>query len=241
MPNTFGKQTNTTFLKEESHKLHEEFEVEGLTQTLTFSAALVTGNTTNGSVNGNAIPTKTFATDSDTSMAAIAAAIAAMPGVKSAVVLQAGSNDRVIIITPVDQFAGVALTGFAVTNGASQATITAATSNKKIYKGMPVEINATSGKIQPVTPATHDLTCIGYALHDAIAGGLCTVACRGYGIIYAKSATDIAYGPVKFDSYDAVNGYNLVEDGSVTTANQFGWTLDDTLGAGETVRVIIKA
>lgn len=242
--NTLGSTTKTTFLKGvESHKLHEEFEVEGLKHTLTFDAALVASNTINGYVGGNAISTVTYATSSDATMAAIAAQIAAQPGVKSATVTEVAAgttNDREIVVIPNDQVAGVPLTGWAVTNGASQAGITVATVNKKIYAGMPVELNATSGKIQPVTVASHDLNCIGYAIHDAVEGELCTVALRGYAIIYAKSASSMPYGPVKYDSYDAVNNYSKVEDGSVTVANQMGWVLDSATAADETVRVILK-
>ena len=242
--NTLGQTTKSTFLKEvESHKLHEEFEVEGLSHTLTFSAALVTSNTIDGYVGGIAIPQITFASTSDSTMAAIAAAIAALPGVKSASVVQVTSttsDDRVINIIPIDQVAGIALTGWVVAAGASQATITVATVDKRVYAGMPVELNSTTGKLQPVTVSTTDLTCIGYALHNQVAGGYCTVAMRGIAIIYARSASGMGYVPVKFDSYDATNGYNKVEDGSVTTANQMGWSIDDASTANETIRVVLK-
>jgi len=241
MPNTLGTTTKTTFLKGiENHKLHEEFEVEGLYHTITFSGVLVTSNVVNGSIGGVALTATTFATDNDTTMAAIAAKIAASAGVKSATVVDAGSSDVVIKVIPTDQVAGVSITGFVVTAGASQATVAVASVNSKIYAGMPVEQDATTGKIQPVTVASCDLNCIGYAIHDAVEGELCTVALRGMAIIYAKSATSMAYGPVKFDSYDATSGYNKVEDGSVTVTNQMGWSLDDATAADETVRVILK-
>ena len=248
MPNTLGTTTKTTFFKGvESHKLHEEFDVEGLTQTLTLSGALVAANVINGSVGGNAIAPVTYAASSDATLQAIATAIAALDGVKSAVVTvvggdQTGTDDVEIVVTPEDQVAGIALTGWVVTLGAGQATIAVATVNKKVKKGMPVEINALSGKIQPVTVATHDLTCVGIAVHDAVEGELCTVALRGYTIIYARSASAMTFGaPVKFDSYDSVNSYNKVEDGSVTVANQMGWAIDEATAADETIRVIVKA
>ena len=245
--NTLGTTTKTTFFKGvEAHKLHEEFEVEGLKHTLTLSAALVASNVINGNVGGNAMTAVTYASSSDATWQAVATAISAMAGVKSAVVTvvggtQVGTDDRVIVVTPDDQVAGIALTGWVVTAGGSQATITVADVNKKIKKGMPVEINATSGKIQPVTVSTHDLTCVGIAVHDAVDGELCTVALRGYSIIYARSASAMTFGaPVKFDSYDSTDGYNKVEDGSVTVANQFGWAIDDATAADETIRVIVK-
>lgn len=241
MPNTFGTATKITFLKEiEAHKIHEEFEVEGLYQLLTFSGVLVTSNVVNGVVGGTALSATTFATDNDTTMAVIAAKIAAVAGVKSATVIDAGTSDVVIKIIPEDQVGGIGLNGFVVTAGAGQATITPSVVNNKVYAGMPVEMDSTTGKIQPVTVASCDLNCIGYAIQDGVEGELCTVALRGFGIIYARSASAMGYVPVKFDSYDETNGYNKVEDGSVTVANQMGWSLDTATGADETIRVILK-
>lgn len=239
--NTLGETTKTTFLKGvEAHKLHEEFEVEGLSHTLTFDAALVASNTINGYVGGNAISQVTYATSSDNTMALIATAISAMEGVKSATVTDNGSNDRVIVVIPEDQATGLALTGFAVTNGASQAAITVATVNKKVYAGMPVEINATSGKVQPLNAATASTTYVGIAVQDGAHGDLVTVALNGKCIINAKSADALAYGPVAYSSYDATNGFVKVTDTSVTETNIIGWTLDSTTGADESVRVIMK-
>lgn len=240
--NTLGTVTKSTFLKEINGgaTIHEEFEVEGLTYTVTFSAALVASNTIDGYVGGNAIAQVTYATSSDATMAAIAVQIALMPGVKSATVVNAGTSDRVIIVTPTDQVAGIGITGMVVAAGASQATVAVAAVNKKIYPGMPVELNATSGKIQPATAATASTTHIGIALHTAVEGQLCTVAMHAKCIIYARSADALAYGPVAYSSYDAVNLYNKVTDTSVTATNIIGWTLDTTTGADETVRVALK-
>jgi hypothetical protein len=241
MPTTFGTPSKTIFLKgPEAHKLHEEFEVEGLSHSLTFSAALVTANVINGNVAGVAIPAITFATDSDTTMAAIATAIAGMAGVRDAYVVDAGTSDRVIMVVPDNQTTGIPLTGFVVTAGGSQATVVAADVNKKIFEGMPVEINPTTGRIQPLTAATASTTKIGYAVMDAVYGQYCTVALMGYCITYCKSADALAHGPVAYSSYDAVAGYVKVTDTSVTATNIIGWVIDSTTGADETVRVIMK-
>ena len=239
--NTLGTPTKTTFLKGiENHKLHEEFEVEGLTHSLTFGGAVITGNVIDGFVGGNAINAVTFITDNDTTLAAVAAAIAAQPGVKSATVVDNGSNDRVIIVVPKDQVAGVPLTGFVITGGASQTTITVATVNKKIFAGMPVEINTTSGKIQPLTPGTTSTTYIGTAIHDAVEGELCTVALNGKAILYAKSSVALTPGPVSYVSWDAVANYGKYTGTGVTATNIMGWSLDEASGADITIRVIVK-
>lgn len=244
MAATLGDLTKTTFYKGvEAHKLHEEFEVEGLKHTLTFDGALVALNQVDGFVGPNAIAPVVFATDSDTTMAALATTIAAMPGVSSATVITVAAgtdNDRVIEIVPEDQLVGLSLTSFAVTLGAGQAAIAAATINRKIFMGMPVEINPTSGKVQPVTVATHDLTCIGYTIHSAVAGELATIAVRGYVAIYAEAIAAAVHGPVKFSSYDVVNEYNKVSSDTVTTANQMGWALDDAAADLDLIRVILK-
>lgn len=241
---TLGTATKTIFLKERNHAIHEEFDVVGLYHLLTFDAALVTANTINGFVGGSAIPQVTFATDSDTTMAAIAAAIAAIPGVKEAHVIEVAagvSNDRVIHVTPENGATGISLTGFAVTNGASQAGIVASTVNSNIYKGMPVEINTTSGKIQPVTQASAQTNQIGIALHDAVEGETCTVVLNGTTMVYGQfGITSGLPGPVKWVSHDTATGYSAYSSTSVTAANQSGWALDAGTSVGDVTRVILK-
>lgn len=94
-------------------------------QTMTFSADLITGNKVNGKVDGVAVTETLFAVDHLTTMNAIAAKIQAEPGVATAVV--GGAGNRVITVTA--QTAGVpfTLTNWLVTEGATQATITIAT------------------------------------------------------------------------------------------------------------------
>lgn len=96
--------------------------------TLTFDAALVTANVVNGKVNGRSIDAITFATDNNTTMTALAAEIAQHEGVQSVVASDVGSvgYNNTLTITGEPEFV-LALTGFVVTAGASQATITPAT------------------------------------------------------------------------------------------------------------------
>lgn len=86
-----------------------------------FSADLITGNTINATVDGSPITPVVWATSHLATMNAIAAAIAAKPGIASAIV--GGANNRTITVTA-DNGEDVVITGFLVTGGASQATVT---------------------------------------------------------------------------------------------------------------------
>lgn len=90
---------------------------------LTFSAALVTSNVVNASINGNAMSPVTFASDNDTTVAAVATALAALTGVGAAAVINAGSADRQIMLISLANNTRLDLTSSAVTAGATQATI----------------------------------------------------------------------------------------------------------------------
>jgi hypothetical protein len=93
--------------------------------SLTMSAALVTSNSVAGNINGTALTATIFATDSDTTLAAIATKIAAVAGVQSATVTSVGgtaSDDRTIVIVPTDPVNGVSVDSFVTTLGASQNT-----------------------------------------------------------------------------------------------------------------------
>ena len=93
-------------------------------KTITFSADLITSNSVAGKVNGTSLTATVFATDHATTMAAIAAKIAAIDGVASATV--GGSGNRVITVTATAGYS-LTLADFAVTLGASQATVALAT------------------------------------------------------------------------------------------------------------------
>lgn len=90
--------------------------------TLVFSADLVASNVINGSVGGSSISPVTYATSHLNTMGLIATAIEAIDGVESATV--GGDNNRTITIV-MDNEVAAAVTGWAITAGASQATITA--------------------------------------------------------------------------------------------------------------------
>lgn len=242
--NTLGNASKTVIKKMGSHILTQSFEQAGLKYTLTLDADLVASNTIAGYIGGSSI-SKVYATSHAASMTALAVLIAAASGVLSASVTSA----RVITIIPKNQNDGLAVAGWAVTGGASQAGVVVAASDGRAFPGMQVEL-ASDGKVQPVTDATADLenigTVIDYAQADA--NGLAkepkmvTVALRGAGIIANMQAaiSSLAIGPVASAGFDSATGYPKVTSSSVTVANQVGWAIDAGSAAGDIVRVILK-
>lgn len=100
--------------------------------TLTISQAFVALNSITLTLNQTAVGPTVFAVDSDSTLAALAAAIALAPGVASAVVTPVGGgvdNDRVIVITASDPLIGLTLSAYAVALGASQGTATFGTND----------------------------------------------------------------------------------------------------------------
>lgn len=235
-----GNQTPIAVIfKHESHKLHIQGVAKGLITTATFSAALVTGNSIAGTVNGTALSATAFATSSDSTLAALAAKIALLEGIKSATVVPVSGNssdDRVIEIvgegiTPV--------TGsFTVTGGASQATVTVAQSDNRIYKGMPVKLE-TTGYIVPLGASAHDPNCIGYAIHDKDYLEDVTVAARGYSQVWGIASGDVTPGPVKYDGWDAINKRPKYSSAAVTDVNFSGWAMEASLDT-ELVKVVVR-
>lgn len=90
-------------------------------QTFVFSADIITGNTVAVDVDGVSL-TQAFDTDHLTSITALAAQIAAEPGVLTAAV--GGGSNRTITVTAAVHATDVVLDNEGVTGGASQATIT---------------------------------------------------------------------------------------------------------------------
>lgn len=90
-------------------------------QTITFSGSIVTSNSIAGTVNGEELTATVYATSSSATLDALAAKIAAVEGVASATV------DTLTITVTAEAGYTLSLTGFAVTLGASQATVTIAT------------------------------------------------------------------------------------------------------------------
>lgn len=126
--NRVGHYTDIT----DSSTLDAAKAVMGKTSLLEFTAAFVTLNEIDLEVNGDAITTVTFATNSNTTMAALAAAIELHPEVAEAYVVDGGAgtdDDRKIIIIPENGY-DVAITNIVVTLGASQPTGSETTYNR---------------------------------------------------------------------------------------------------------------
>jgi len=242
--NTLGSASKTVIKKMSSDMLTQGFEQTGLKYTITLDADLVASNVIAGYIGGATI-TKTYATSHAASMTALAALIAAADGVLSASVTSA----RVITIVPENQIDGLAVVGWAVTAGASQAGVVVASTDGRCFPGMQVELDST-GKVQPVTAATADLTNIGTVIDHAQqdANGIAkepkrvTVALRGSGVIINAKASisPLAVGPVASAGFDSSTGYPKVTSSSVTVTNQIGWAIDAGTSVGDIVRVILK-
>lgn len=113
-----------------------------------------------------------------------------------------------------------------------------------IRPGMPVKLH-TNGKIkQYVTGDVGTTDILGIAVHNAIAGQVCTVIVRGYLTLNAYSAAAISPGMAKIGGfyYDANTGeaYNTIATASVTLANFNGWVLDSAAAANGLVRFLVK-
>lgn len=94
---------------------------------LTFDADLVTGNVIDLDIDGNAITSVNFNTDNDTTLADLATEIASDSSIISAYVLEEATQ-RSILVTGLNSTP--ALTGIAVTGGASQANGSTSTVDK---------------------------------------------------------------------------------------------------------------
>ena len=104
--------------------------------TTVISADLVTGNVINVSINGVALAPITFATSSAATMNAIAAAVLAQPHIASAVV--SDPSNHTLTVTATEGFTAI-VNSFAVTGGASQATLPKMTiSNGMMMIGIPI-------------------------------------------------------------------------------------------------------
>lgn len=230
----FGNQTKTRFLYgPEAHKLRLEFEVAEKKDTLTLSADLVTSNVVNGTINGVAITPVTFATDHATTMTALAAAIAAHANVDTAT-----ASGRVITVVPLDN---AELTyGFFVTAGASQATVTKAVLQDKVYMGAPLKLVGDGEQVTPMIAGDAFYKCIGFSMHNGSAGALITVAMRGFAVIVAQSGeASLVPGTVKVSGVDATTGQTKYVATS-TAADVAGWAITGG-DSGDEIHVVLCA
>lgn len=242
MPSTFGTTTANIFYKLPMQAgLTQKFTPAGLSYTITFSTALITGNVVLGYVKGIAV-TRTYATSSAATLALITADINAIDGVKSATL-----SSLVITVIPDDQDAGITIVGFAETGGSSQGTITVAAVDYRVYAGMPVQI-LTDGTIAPADPTAMNTTNIGTCLDKDMKfpdGSTktpieVTVKLNGLAIVEALSYATQNAGPVAYSSWDTATGKNIYTTSGVTAATLAGWSMDKVTGAKTAIRVIQK-
>lgn len=121
-------------------------------KVLTVDAALIAGNSTVGGINGNSFGGVVFGVDSDTTLAAIATAFAALSGVGAAATIAvagAADNDRQIEIYGQTKAGKLNVTAIRTTGGASQPNWTAGTA--KSAAGAPADA-AWLGRCIAATP-----------------------------------------------------------------------------------------
>lgn len=110
-----------------------------------------------------------------------------------------------------------------------------------VKKGQPVYITG-DGQVSPALVGTAANLMIGFSMHDGVAGELVTVMMKAYAIIFAECETAaLVAGPVRIGSaavYNATTGYVLIDDFTVTAANQIGWAIEGG-GIGDVVRVAL--
>jgi len=238
MPEPFGSASKTYILKSESHKLHEEFEVDALKATITLSTDLVNLNVVNGKVNNKAIAPVTFATDHDASMVLLAAAIEAL-GTAANVADASVTAARVITVTAYDSSLPLVLHEFATTGGASAATYTYASDNNRIYKGQPVKLT-TSGKIEPYAAGDIPGKLIGYAEQDGFGGDLVTVMMKAFAIIYAEAYADgHVPGVCRMAAFNSTTKMMEVDDGGTLDHTTIIGNCLDSGDNGDVVRVAV--
>jgi uncharacterized cupredoxin-like copper-binding protein len=130
---------------------------------ITFSAALVASNKINGNINGVAIPETTYATSNAATLTALATAIAAITGVGSAVV----SGTRAIKVYPTNAQSIATATSWAVTAGASQATVAITTSSDSLAAGATVNFANLDGSMTNYMTVSDSATTINTRLNTA--------------------------------------------------------------------------
>lgn len=147
--------------------------------TLTFSEAFVASNSITGSVNGEAF-TVAYTTDNDTTLQAVATALAPLDSVASATVLDAGTAqaNRSIVLIAADPNNRLALADLAVTGGTTQPTgtygLSAQTFRELTFSAALVASNVIAASINgnaisPVTYATSNDATVA-AVAAALAG-----------------------------------------------------------------------
>ena len=108
-----------------------------------------------------------------------------------------------------------------------------------IAKGNLVSLNA-AGEVTLAADGALTEAVIGYSIHNAAAGELCTVVMKAHTIIFASPNAALAAGPVAYEgTNDTDTTYNSFVAAAVGFADAVGWALDASVGADEIVRVAL--
>ena len=114
-------------------------------------------------------------------------------------------------------------------------------SGQTVYKGQPVVISG-DNQVQAAGISSTTQQIIGISMHDGTAGELVTIMMKAYAVIFAECETaSLVAGPVRVGSsavYNGTTGYVLIDDASVTYANQIGWAIEGG-NDGDVVRVAL--
>jgi len=238
MPAPFGSTTKAFILKSESHKLHEEFEVDDYKVTLTAGGTvpMVSSNVINGKVNGTAIAAVTYATDHATTMALIAVEIAKNPNVASASVT---ATNVITVVAKYPESANLALHEFVTTAGSTQCTWSYGVDNNNIKKGQLVKLT-TSGTVEPLAAGDKPQLALGFAVNEGHGGDLITVMMAAFAIVYCEAyAASHVPGPVRLAAFNATTGYSEVDDGGTIDHTTIIGNCLDSGNDGAVVRVAI--
>lgn len=107
-----------------------------------------------------------------------------------------------------------------------------------VKKGQPVKLNA-DGLILPcATDGSEAKAMIGYSIQNAAAGEECTIAVKGYAVIYAMSAASQNAGMVSYNGVNGTDG-NYTNYATSVAANMNGWSMDKATAANQLIRVIL--
>jgi len=218
----------------EVHKLHLEFEVAERKEVLTLSADLVAGDYVAGSVAGVSISNTVYAASHAATLSAIAAKIAALATIDTAV-----ASGRTITIVPFDN-AELAYSFSVVSSAAGTATASVATTQGTVYPGQPVALAGVGEQVYPLAAGSPFRNAIGISLHTGKPGELITIVMKGHAVIMAKSSqASMVPGPVKVAGFDTTSLRVTYAIASADT-DVAGWALDAG-DEGADIRVVISA
>lgn len=111
-----------------------------------------------------------------------------------------------------------------------------------IRRGQPVILSGDSDTIEPSAGDGSDVdSIIGYSIQDAKEKEECTIAMRGYAVVWALASGTVSPGPVEYAGMSATSGKEHYTTYKVTTAaeNTNGWAIDEGT-TGSLIRIILR-